>query len=406
MGRRSQGGAAIPGTETPKKRTFTLGRLLAALIVVALVAIALFYGAGGWYYSAQIRDDVFVVHPPSTSYELTVSAVLDDAVTLQGSDNDIASEGRYGLDWPAGYAQVDDVVTFSEDGSTITATRVYLPSEDSLPTGTAVRLDTYAYTGTPEDAFVYPYRDVEYPSSVGQLGAWWVPGGTDTWVIAVHGRTGHRGEIFRMIPTFFDRSYHVLTIDYRNDPGRAQDPSGWYQYGLTEWEDVAAAAAFARENGARNLILYGHSMGGGAVLNFLAKSPLRNHTVAAILDSPVVQLEPVVDLGASQRTLIGDFAVPDSLTSVAKQLASWRFGINWDEYDFVEFWREYHAPMLIIHGTGDETVPVETSRRLEAQRPDIVTLVTPSGVGHTRGWNVDPAGYEATVAEFIDSLGV
>ena len=43
------------------------------------------------------------------------------------------------------------------------------------------------------------------------------------------------------------------------------------------------------------------------------------------------------------------------------------------------------APWLVIHGTADETVPVDAAHRLHAAAPAVSELLLLDGVGHTFG---------------------
>jgi hypothetical protein len=404
MPNRTVAGSAVY-TPKPRRRRLRPGRVIGWIVVVALVGSFLFYGAGGWHFSNVLRDDLLEVAHDEPTYEIEVVDADGSTVTLRGEDDRLDHPGVIGLAWDGGYAQVGDVLNTSEDEDMVTVTREYLPGDTELEDGTEAELDSYAYTGDPTSNFDYPFTEVAYESPVGEMGAWYVRGSTDTWMIIVHGKGGDRREGLRLLPMAWDRGYHVLLIDYRNDDERGEDPSGRYRYGTTEWEDVAAAARYAREQGAQDLVMVGYSMGGGAVVNFLARSPLRNQVSAAILDSPILDVEAVVDHNAAQTPLgIGPWNVPSSLTWLAKRISSLRFDIDWDEFDYIDLlWRDLHAPMLIMHGTDDASVPVETSVLMERQRPDLVTLVTLDGVGHVLGWNADPAAYEAEVERFLDA---
>jgi fermentation-respiration switch protein FrsA (DUF1100 family) len=61
--------------------------------------------------------------------------------------------------------------------------------------------------------------------------------------------------------------------------------------------------------------------------------------------------------------------------------------------------------VLVVHGTGDLTVPVEASRELVDERRAAglpTTFVeTPAGE-HVGSYNHDPAAYEDAVAGFLD----
>ncbi|RPI25796.1 MAG: alpha/beta fold hydrolase, partial [Actinobacteria bacterium] len=356
---------AASGTHRPKvlRRRMTLGRFLGWLLLAVVVLAGLFYGIGGWHFSNVLRDDLLAVSHDPPTYDIVAVEVDGSQVTLRGEDSKIDHPGVLGLAWEDGYAQVGEVLEAVEDGGETTATRLYLPGGTPLQDETAARLDSYAFSGDPMTNFNYPFTEVSYDSPVGEMGAWYVEGNSDTWMIFVHGRGGDRQEALRLVPLAWERGYHILVIDYRNDEGRGADPSGFYQFGRTEWEDVAAAARYARENGAQELIPVGYSAGGGAVVNFLARSPLRNQVSAAILDAPVLDLESVVDHNAADTPLgIGPWNVPSSLTQVAKWISSWRFDIDWAEYDYIEgLWRDLHTPMLILHGDADASVPLDTS---------------------------------------------
>jgi pimeloyl-ACP methyl ester carboxylesterase len=74
--------------------------------------------------------------------------------------------------------------------------------------------------------------------------------------------------------------------------------------------------------------------------------------------------------------------------------------VNWDETDYLAQSNELHAPMLIFHGTNDDSVPLATSQKLAILRPDIVTLVT-TDASHVRSWNESPGEYRSAIIEFL-----
>ena len=60
-----------------------------------------------------------------------------------------------------------------------------------------------------------------------------------TWVIHIHGLGTTPAEAEPLFAPLQEAGYPQLSITYRNDDGQPMDPSGYYQYGATEWEDVA-----------------------------------------------------------------------------------------------------------------------------------------------------------------------
>ena len=404
MGRRTSKGTPPSLPKARKKQRSLNSSLIRIISVVAIVAAALFL-IGGFYYSGELRDGA--LEPPSSyehTFQLEVTALSGDriSVTSASFDDQLGQPGIQGIEWADGYVQTSELVSSTVDDSGIrTDMRVIVEGGTAPPVGTAVRLDPFAFPGDPEQAFGIPFETVRYASDIDSFPAWLIPGGSDTWAIIVHGKGADLTESLRILPILHALDFPIMVIHYRNDPGNAKDPSGYHQFGATEWVDIAAAVTYAEENGSTNHLLVGYSMGGGIVTSYLAQSPLRNRTRAAILDSPILSFEAVVDFQAENTNLpfIGA-SLPGSLTSFAKWLASWRFDIDWDATDYLAKSHELHAPMLIFHGSNDTSVPLATSEELARLRPDIVTLVT-TEASHTRSWNESPDDYKAAIIEFL-----
>ncbi|MGB5167746.1 MAG: alpha/beta hydrolase [Acidimicrobiia bacterium] len=395
------------GVRTRKLRPWNI---VVWLIVLILILVLAFYAIGGWYFSGEIYSGAIQVQPPEVGdFDITFDRGEAEALVLRGDENaaNLLDDGRFGLMWESGESLVDGIVSSDTAGGQSTVFRTRVPDEPIPAPGSSVRLDSYIWSGDPRTALGIPFSEITYQVEGGNADAWYVEGSSDTWMIFVHGKGAPKNEALRLLPLAVERGYHAMVIDYRNDPGAPPDPSGTYQYGVTEWKDVASATRHARSRGGRNVIIVGYSMGGANVLSFLLESPLRSQTAAVILDSPVLNLGSIIDHAADQTSLpLTSIPVPQSLTSVAKWIAGWRYGIDWNDTDYVERSRDLQTPMLIIQGSGDKTVPSEPADELARLRPDIVTLSTPPGVGHVLAWNADTEGYEALITTFLDNLGV
>ena len=395
------------GVRTRKLRPWNI---VVWLIVLILILVLAFYAIGGWYFSGEIYSGAIQVQPPEVGdFDITFDRGEAEALVLRGDENaaNLLDDGRFGLMWESGESLVDGIVSSDTAGGQSTVFRTRVPDEPIPAPGSAVRLDSYIWSGDPRTALGIPFSEITYQVEGGNADAWYVEGSSDTWMIFVHGKGAPKNEALRLLPLAVERGYHAMVIDYRNDPGAPPDPSGTYQYGVTEWKDVASATRHARSRGGRNVIIVGYSMGGANVLSFLLESPLRSQTAAVILDSPVLNLGSIIDHAADQTSLpLTSIPVPQSLTSVAKWIAGWRYGIDWNDTDYVERSRDLQTPMLIIQGSGDKTVPSEPADELARLRPDIVTLSTPPGVGHVLAWNADTEDYEALITTFLENLGV
>ena len=143
-----------------------------------------------------------------------------------------------------------------------------------LLVGEPVYLERTSYPHDPRAAHGLDYQDVLIPGPLGNLPAWYIPpaasatGTSDVWAVLVHGRTANRDTSLPILDNLFELGIPSLTITYRNDEGAPSSKSGYYDFGVTEWEDVEAATRYAFDNGAKKIILFGDSMGGGIVVNY------------------------------------------------------------------------------------------------------------------------------------------
>jgi len=382
------------------------------LVVAAVILVVLFYGGGGWYFSDLIHERGLSgeARRRALDFEPTTEIVALDGdpaaaatVTLAVTDDagSVDVDGFWGLRWADGYAQLGGI-TERGDG---TVTRAMILVEGQPPdVGDGAELDFRAWPSPP--ATQAPLEEIAIPGPLGDYPAWFVPGaeGAPMWAIVVHGNAMTRLDGARLLPPLEAAGIPSLTITYRNDPGAPEDPSGLLRYGLTEWEDLEAAVAYAADRGAERVMLIGLSMGGGIVMAFLQRSELAGLAGPVVLDAPMLDFSETVDDSAARETLplIG-LPMPSSLTAVAKRIADARFDVRWEELDYLEDRRAYDGtPFLVYHGVKDATVPIATSRRFARLEPDAVTLVQCPEADHLECWNVDTDRYVREFQVFLD----
>lgn len=263
-------------------------------------------------------------------------------------------------------------------------------------------LEKYAYSGDPGSAFGVAFQDVEYSTPEGAMDAWYVPGAGDTWAILIHGRAAPRTETLRAMKPFLDAGAPVLSITYRNDPGQPEDPTGYYRYGATEWRDLEGAVRYATDNGAADVLLFGISTGGAIAVSFMTRSELAGEVAGLAFDSPNLDFGEAVSQEASNRSLpLVGLPIPQSLVATAKLLSELRFDIEFDDLDYIPAAGRLDVPMLVLHGTSDETIPIEVSRRLARRAGPNLRLVEFEGAPHVESWNSDPARYEQEIRSFV-----
>jgi dipeptidyl aminopeptidase/acylaminoacyl peptidase len=194
--------------------------------------------------------------------------------------------------------------------------------------------------------------------------------------------------------------YVVLHTDYRNHAGSDEDPDNDVNLRLGYTEDVIGAVQALRSSGRPELDgdrigLLGRSMGGGVVYNTLVVAP--GLVDAAVVFAPVSS-RPADNFDHFQRRE-GDPVVAEIEAqhgSPEENPAFWREAAPLTYVDRVT------EPLLIHHGTADDTCPLAWSRRTAAAFEAAgknVELRTYRGEGHTFGpqW---AASMEATMAFF------
>jgi pimeloyl-ACP methyl ester carboxylesterase len=252
----------------------------------------------------------------------------------------------------------------------------------------------------------YTLSEASYPSPVGELDAWYLPAPGSTWIVHIHGLNATPSEPEPLFSALQEAGYPQLAITYRNDEGQPEDPSGYFQYGATEWEDVAAAVDFARDNGAQEIVFAGYGTGASHVLSYVYKHNFDDIS-GVITDSANIDLGSTVDHQATQEDMpIIPLPVPPTVGWVAKFFTSLRINVNWKSIDYVgKAERSLRVPVLAIHGTDDDSIPVEQSIELAEVHPDLVELWQVPGAGHLQAFNTNSDEYITRVLGFLQDVG-
>jgi pimeloyl-ACP methyl ester carboxylesterase len=359
----------------------------ATITAVAGVLVAM------WIFSSILARDLLTPATAEIEFDLEVATVRSGSISLTRTPL-TELDGVWGLQSEDAYGQVTAVIEVRDD----VVERAFRPIAGEFREGDRVRFEEYAFAGTPVEAHGIGFEIVPVAGELGVLPAWRVDGVRTTWVIVIHGEGEGRGQGLRILPALQEQGYPVLMMTYRNDVEASPAADGRFSWGREEWRDVEDAVTYVRLLGAEEIVLYGHAMGGEIAAMFLHESELVGDVVGVVLDSPVLDLEAVVDAMAVDR------GIPGFVASGAKALVTLRFDVDWRELDQIERAAEFDVPILLLHGEADERAPVSVSDAFAAARPDIVTYERFAGVGHGFSWNADPIRYEAAVADFLTGV--
>ena len=394
-----------PAAESPLSAPWIRWTAFGAGVGAAASTVLLAAASGlGVYFARQV-----VTPRPMRDANLEILAVIDTETGPQiilPANEDTTVEGTYSLffDGGRGHARIG-------------AIRSYVPRE-----GTVQRDVEEVYSGNLSEArrgwwsgAIYsspgavglPEESVEIPVEGGTAPAWLVrnPGAT-TWAVMVHGRGARRTECLRAVRTAHAAGMTSLLISYRNDGEAPYAADGRYGLGLTEWRDVEAAVAYALENGAKDVVLFGWSMGGAISLQAADRSPLRRYIRAMVLDGPVVNWLDVLTHQArlnripAQAGRLGQWLLSNAAGRALTGLAA---PLDLKSMDWVARAEEIRIPTLILHSEDDEFVPVGPSAELAEKNPGVITFERFTKAGHTKEYNVDPERWERTVSAWLDT---
>ncbi len=381
--------------------------------MLALVLLAV--GAGvSWHFASE----VLVPDHSRLTADTTVDALSPGRIVLPRSEGTLRP-GVYGLEWPAGHAVLEEVL--SSDAHSVT--RRLSAVRGRLAPGMTVAVDNDLYVGNPTQALGLAFANVSVPGERGPMPAWLIPaqtrraqahpgqaapgqtrpghtppGQARTWAIVVHGINGNREGDLYDVPALHRAGVPALLITYREDSGAPSSPDGLHHMGLTEWRDLEAATHYALAHGAQRVVLVGASMGGAIISQFMEHSPLAGRVAGLVLDAPALSWKAVLSFNASEMGLPSFAVLP------VEWMIDLRIDPNWGSLDALDHPASFHLPILLFHGTADRLVPISASDAFARELPGWVTYYRVPEAGHVESWNVDRRRYEQRLGAFLGRI--
>jgi uncharacterized protein len=216
------------------------------------------------------------------------------------------------------------------------------------------------------------------------LAIWWMPQSDPQApvLLYLHGTFRNLYQNLPKINALRQAGFAVLAVDYRGwgDSSRiVPSEASINADALTAWQELKKRAP---DPGRR--VIYGHSMG-GAVAVTLASQLRRGHDYGAlILESTFTRMSDV----AAEAGFWGGVAA--AVTTL--------------EFDSLSKIKRVDAPILMLHGSADRTVPVQLGRRLRDAAPAQVRWVEFSGGSHSRLFSDEPALYRESMLALMQTL--
>ena len=319
--------------------------------------------------------------------------------------------GHYAIwfDSGRGYAQLGGVLAVDERASIVTRTVV-------SSRGTRLRAGlTARWSGVVPAQAVnvgLPFTSVTVPTPLGPAPAYRFDAPIDrppasTWAIHIHGQGSSRAGPLRGVPVAHSAGLTSLVVSYRNDDEAPNSRDRKSMLGQTEWRDVDAALEYAVANGAEKIILFGWSMGAMIALQLTRSSRHRKRIIGLCLIAPVVDWRSTI-LAAGRRA-----RVPAPVTCLALcALGSpvWRRAtglqepIRLSDLNWLNNGSDLNVPTLILHSSGDRSVPIALSQAFADAHPELIELVTLPPAPHTLEWNRSPHRWESALFDWLHRL--
>jgi pimeloyl-ACP methyl ester carboxylesterase len=402
-----QGAAALldttaqPASKMTLRAKWTLGGIIAGSAAAALL------GAGSSALALYFARRVLT---PSRARpaDQEVLAVIREGRGLQvilAATPETTQDGVYSLffDGGNGHARIGRILSYSP------AERTVLREVETVYQGNleTARRGWWGGAVYPDPSAVgLASEDVGIEVDGGTAPAWLIRAepGAETWAIMVHGRGATRQESLRAARAAHELGLTSLLVSYRNDGLAPSAPDGRYGLGSTEWRDIDAAIAFALSNGAREVVLFGWSMGGAICLQTADLSRHRNAIRAMVLDAPVIDWVNVLAHHAELNRIpsgVGRYGQLMMGHRLGRRLTGLAAPVDLKAMDWVSRAVELRTPTLIIHSVDDEYVPYRPSAVLAEKNPEMVTFEAFGQARHAKEWNVDPVRWESLVKAWL-----
>jgi uncharacterized protein len=234
---------------------------------------------------------------------------------------------------------------------------------------------TREIAATPADAGL-PYEELRLTASDGvRLQAWHVPAPEARGhVLFLHGNGGNLSHRLHSLRDFHEMGYSVLLLSYRGyglSEGRPSE-EGTYLDAAAAWSWLVDERGIAPQR----IALFGRSLGGAVA----AHQAARTTPGALILESTFTS---VPDLASELYPFLP-----------VRLIARFR-------YDTAALLPRIEAPLLVIHGRGDEIIPFAHGERLFDRARGTKEFLELEG-GHNEGWVLTGERYRAAIRDFLD----
>lgn len=222
---------------------------------------------------------------------------------------------------------------------------------------------------------------------------------SDKWIVLVHGYQSSEKNALVHGPAFFKQGFNILSLSLR-----AHKPSeGKYiGMGYLDKDDLLLwAQDLSNRYPQAKIYFHGTSMGGSSVLMMSSLKGLPANVKGIIDDCGYSDVWKIFSLELKKRFSLPSFPVMD-LSSFFSKI---RAGYNLGEIKVKEYVEKLDLPILFIHGSNDDFVPMYMTEEMYAAKTkgkkDIFIV---EGAGHAQAHLLSPKEYYSRIFTFIKNI--
>ena len=219
--------------------------------------------------------------------------------------------------------------------------------------------------------------------SVHSVRMWWLPHPdvNAPALLYLHGTFRNLYQNLPKIDALREAGFAVLAVDYRG--WGSSTPIVPSEHTINQDAALAWRELCARVPDPARRVIYGHSMGGGVAVELASRLRHGTDYAGLIVESTFTRL-------------------PDVARS-AGWFAGWLGRLSTQRFDSIDRIAKVDAPVLVLHGRRDDTVPIELGQRLFDAAREPKRFVALDG-GHSRLQQDAPLAYRTAIGEFVAAL--
>jgi dipeptidyl aminopeptidase/acylaminoacyl peptidase len=271
----------------------------------------------------------------------------------------------------------EDLSTWQKISVLLTGVNIPKPPIDSTPKDYGLEYETHHFKVNDEI----------------ELEAWFIPHPQSKGMIVMfHGYAVSKSKILPEAQAFNEMGYDTFLVDFRGSGGSNQNETS---IGYYEADDVATAVEYVQnELGQQEVILYGQSMGGVAILRAIAKNDVEPQgiIVEAIFDK----------MTSTVANRFNSMGIPSFPGTPA--LIFWGSIINGYsgfQHNPVEYAQEVECPVLMLHGADDERATLEQGKAVFDQLRGEKKFEVFDGVGHESYLEANSEKWKEVVGQMV-----